>query len=759
MIGVVLGTVLLAHDLRAQRANNEPLEEIIVSVTPVRNAGGLPNDKIAYNVQSASSKEIERMQSLHLADFLNRTMESVSINGAQNNPLQPDVRYRGFAASPLLGLPQGLAVYQNGVRINEPFGDTVNWDLLAQSAIYSVQLISGANPLFGLNTLGGALSLEMKNGFNAPGHHLQLEGGSFGRAVVSLQSGGSREDIAWYGNVHYFDENGWRDASPSDAVNLYGSLGWRGDATSLNVNSQYGRSDLVGNGAVPVELLRIERDAIFTAPDITGNEMAMLTLDGSRKLSGGVLLSGNAFYRRNETDSFNGDSSDFTLCRLGGADALLEGLDDEALEELGFNNDDICNDRFPDIRTLEMFLNGVASARGAATLFRIEDLSGNVSGTGVLSDSAINNISSRLQRSYGADVQLSFASDFLGWSGQVLVGTAWFRGTSRFDALLELASLNPVTRSTVGLGTGAFLDEAATSVSTESDTLSVYLSATLDVGDKLALTLSGRFNDSRISLDDRSGERPELEGRHRFRRFNPAIGLTYRFGRHVNAYASYSESSRTPTPIELACNDAVFERAAAIAAARGEDPGDVDFECRLPNAFLADPPLQQVVARSYEAGLRFDSNDTRFHAGLFHTANSDDIIFQTTGRATGLFANVDKTLRMGIESGINGSWRGLDWFVAYSYVEATFDSALEVLSPNHPSADEESGAIRVRAGDRIPGIPKHHLKFGGDYQVSESLSVGLDVLSNSGQYLRGDESMSLSRRMRTQSSICGPVTV
>ena len=180
---------LLSPGLSAQENQGEPIEEIIVSVTPIGGATGLEEDRIPYNVQSALSEDIESMQSLHLGDFLNRSMGSVSINDAQNNPLQPDISYRGFTASPLLGLAQGIAVYQNGVRINEPLGDTVNWDLLPESAVHSLQLIGGANPLFGLNTLGGALVVDMKDGFNSKGHHLELKGGSFGRAGrITLRS-------------------------------------------------------------------------------------------------------------------------------------------------------------------------------------------------------------------------------------------------------------------------------------------------------------------------------------------------------------------------------------------------------------------------------------------------------------------------------------------------------------------------------------------------------------------------------------------
>ena len=314
-------------------------EEIIVyGVTPTRGVT-LPQEKIPYNVQSAVAEDIERAQSLALSDFLNYNLGSVTLNDAQNNPLQPDVQYRGYTASPLLGLAQGVAVYQNGVRINEPLGDTVNWDLIPQPAIHSINLIGGTNPVFGLNTLGGALAIQMKNGFNTQGHWAEVSGGSFDRIMASAVSAGNNGAWGYFANVHYFDEDGWRDESQSDALNFYGSVGWLGAHSDFNLNVQHGASDLLGNGPIPVELLQIDREAIFTAPDRTENNMTMLSMDGSHDFTDNIKLTANVFYRENETDSFNGDASEFAVCQLGGDGRLLENLEEDDLEAIGLDDD------------------------------------------------------------------------------------------------------------------------------------------------------------------------------------------------------------------------------------------------------------------------------------------------------------------------------------------------------------------------------------------------------------------------------------
>ena len=151
-----------------------------------------------------------------------------------------------------------------------------------------------------------------------------------------------------------------------------------------------------------------------------------------------------------------------------------------------------------------------------------------------------------------------------------------------------------------------------------------------------------------------------------------------------------------------------------------------------------------MIAKSFELGSRGFIKDIAYSLGLFHTVNKDDILFQTTGRSTGLFANVDKTRRAGIESSLQGKWRAFSWLAAYSYIDATFEDNFQALSPNHEFADDE-GEVAVRAGDRIPGIPQHQFKISSDYLFTNGLNIGLDVLSNGGQVLRGDESNQLDK--------------
>jgi len=658
----------------------------VIGITPAHGIG-LPENMIPYAVQSATSDDLARTRSLDLSEFMTRNLGSITVNEAQSNPLQPDVQYRGFSASPLLGLPQGIAVYQNGVRINEPFGDTVNWDLIPESAISSINLIGGSNPLFGLNTLGGALSITTKIGFTHPGHSVEAYGGSFERIVSTVESGANNGVLGYFFTGSYFEEDGWRDDSESDALNFFATLSWRHEASStLDLSLSHGNTELRGNGPLSVQLLALDRNTIFTSPDITENNMVMVNLEGTHWLNDTVQLSGNVFYRVNDTDSFNGDGTEFVECGFAANAGFL--CEDNA--DLGTAAEEVIVDQFG---------NPVSDAFDA-----------------------INNISRREQEGFGGTFQTTFLADLFGHQNQAIAGASYSQGLADFDSQVEIASLNP-DRST--LGSGLFLPDESTVIKTHTRSWAVYFTDTFSVTDTFAVTLSGRYNNTSVVIGDRNtvNPAPELNGEHDYARFNPAAGFTWQFTPAVSLYGSYSESSRAPTPIELAC-------------------ADPDAPCNLPNAFLADPPLDQVVSESWEAGLRGTPLPSLYwHAGVFRTENKDDIIFISTGGVTaneGFFDNIGETQRLGIEAGAGGNWNELDWFINYSFVQATFETDFAVNSPNHPFADAND-EIFVTDGDRIPGIPQHNLKIGGDYTLAPGLSIGADLVYNSGQYLRGDE--------------------
>ncbi|MBA2408789.1 MAG: TonB-dependent receptor [Gammaproteobacteria bacterium] len=679
------------------------IEEIdVIGVTPSHGTG-LPITKFPSNVQSADSDEIRASGAPDITQFMNQHLGSVHVNDAQNNPLQKDVQYRGFLATPLLGAAQGISVYQDGVRLNEPFGDSVNWAIIPDSAIGSINLIPGSNPLFGRNTLGGALSIQTKNGFTHPGTRGEVYGGSFDRWFTQLENGGSSGDWGWFITGELFDEQGWRDYSPTEAKNLFGNLTWlASDRTNFDLSVNLAETELVGNGATPIELLQQDREAIFTRPDFTGNELAFFNLRGTHQATPSVLFTGNVYYRVSDTSTLNGDESDYGPCSFNPA-IVCEGGGEEA-EEGEESEEEIAVD--PALGPVPSNIATVGD----------ED-AGIAPGT--------NNRSDTDQDGYGTAFQTTFLQDLFERENQFIIGVEADYGDTDFRQSTELGRLDD-TRQTIG--SGFFVQEQVTDLTSDVENYSAYFTDTLSVTEALAVTVAGRFNHTNVTIEDRSGLDPELNGDHTFNRFNPAAGAAYTFAPALTVFGGYNESNRIPTPSELTCADP-------------EDP------CRLPNAFVADPPLDEVVARTFEFGVRGDvGRDLSYSLAAFNTENEDDILFITEGNITGegFFDNVGDTRRRGIELGLEGSVldERFNWFFNYTYLEAEFRDSFLVASEEHPVAND-AGQIQVGAGDRLPLVPEHLLKAGADLRVLPNASVGFDLILNGDQVLRGDESNQL----------------
>ena len=658
----------------------------VISVTPLKGSH-VEIDKIPSQVQTATAEELEKSQSLSLADYLNQHLGSVHINEAQNNPLQPDIYYRGFVASPLQGMPQGLSVYVNGVRFNEPFGDSVNWDLIPKGAIDSIALYPGSNPMYGLNSLGGALSIQTKTGFSSPKHQLEVYSGSWDRHSEELTSGWNNGTWGYFIDLHNFSEQGWRDQSRSSAKQVFGTLSWRNDRGALDLTLAANDNTLKGNGAVPIQLYEQQRKAVFTYPDQTTTRMLFAELSGNYDVTDDITLSANTYFRQNRIRSFNGDDSDYEECDDN--DALLcEEDDDDPIIDV--------NDNFVD--------------------------------AGDHVEGATNNTSQTYMRSYGGSIQSAFNQDLFGHENNLVLGGSFDYATVHFESDSELGELleDRGTR-----GSGIQVKDSRVRLNTATKSYSLFFSDHFSITDALTVMISGRYNHTRLTMKNQfiDGE-DKLSGSHSFDRFNPAAGFTYKVAEPLTLYGSYSESSRVPTPMELSC-------------------ADEDDPCKLPNAFIADPPLAQVVAKTWEAGFRgnlselMDKGDLHWNLGFFHTTNHNDIIFNRGGSSIseGFFSNVGQTQRYGIEAGLTVNYPRLfseidDWHFStnYTYLNAQF---LDSFVTQNPLDNDD--ASRVMRGDRIPGLPEHIFKASLEVDLWQRWSIAIDTLYSGDQFFRGDE--------------------
>ena len=492
-----------------------PAVEVIGS-TPLPGIGQ-PRNEIAAPVQSARSRDIARSGALELGDFMNRTLGSVHVNEMQGNPFQMDVNYRGYTASPLLGTPQGLSVYMDGVRMNQPFGDVVSWDLIPRSAISSMSLMPGSNPLFGLNTLGGALSVQTKDGKSDPGTSLQVTAGSNARRAVEFEHGGFNDKgLNWYVNGNLFKESGWRDDSPTDVRQLFSKLGWRSGATDLKLTLAYAGNELTGNGLQEQGLLARNRASVYTKPDLTQNRSTLLNLAASHALNDDLLFSGNAYYRKINTRNLNGDinegSLDQAVYQPGAPErAALAAAGYSGYPASGAN---ASNTPFPFWRCIAQALLSDEPAKTC---------------NGLINRTATS------QQNYGLSGQLTWLGELGGKRNQLVAGAGYDASRVNFAQSSQLGYLNP-DRSITGVNafgdgvSGGNVDgepfDTRVDLAGRIQTWSVFASDTLSLRRNLHMTLSGRYNTTSIKNRDQihaADDSASLSGDHRFARFNPAI--------------------------------------------------------------------------------------------------------------------------------------------------------------------------------------------------------------------------------------------
>lgn len=298
-----------SHEVARLDDNPMPMElpEMdVIGVTPLPSSGQAL-ETVSSNVQFAHDDDIKRHEAINLTDFMRRNLSSVFTNDSLSNPFQPDINYRGFSASPVLGTPIGMSVYQDSVRVNEPFGDVVNWDFIPKVAISSIELVPGSNPLFGLNTLGGALDVRTKSGVSHPGIRLKSYGGSFGRWNVEAEHGGSAGNFDWYFAGNVFRDNGFRQFSPSSVNQAFAKVGWENGTTDIDLTYTHANNELTGNGAAPQSLVAADPTAVYAHPEITSPTMDMFNLTLIHHFSDYWMFSGNGYYRNSNTKVYAGD--------------------------------------------------------------------------------------------------------------------------------------------------------------------------------------------------------------------------------------------------------------------------------------------------------------------------------------------------------------------------------------------------------------------------------------------------------------------
>jgi len=639
---------------------------------------GLPKNMVPANIQTINSEQLNAQAGVSVADFMVNNLQGVTVNEIGGNPFQLELNFRGYNATPISGNPQGLSVYIDGIRANQPFSNNVLWDLIPNFAINNMQMIAGSNPVFGLNTLGGAMSMQTKSGQNFKGKNIDVSAGSWARTSSLVEMGGVLDDgnMDYYVGYEHFNENGWRKFSPSHVNQLFGKLGFESEMSRYEITYTGAHNLLIGNGLTPKDLLGSKRDGIHTLEDETKNEYSQIALNMSHFFDEKTMIAGNAYYKRSDQATYNGDL-----------------------------NDDFCD----------------ADTGSESECSTESQAAYDLDNTDLNLNEGVFNRTNTLQDVFGFNLQTTLDQDWLGRRNQLVAGMSAEYSQIKFKQTgQEVAALN-----VSGFFGGPLGDvEQSSGLTGKTKTYGAFVTNTHSLDDRLNINTAIRYN--HVQIDNRDtfnepGGSTSLTGKHHFERFNPSLGITYQPNEILSAYASYSESSRAPTSIELGC-------------------ANPDQPCNLPTQMADDPPLFQVVAKTVEGGISGKvTKDTSWNMSIYHATNHNDILFvyANASNGAGYFKNVEETTRKGLDVGVSTKFNKLALSVNYGFVMAQYGTNFTLVSEVNSSASSDS--IQVSEGDYLPNIPKHHLKIRADYEVNPRWNVGATLTGFTESYMMGNE--------------------
>ena len=559
----------------------------VVATTPL-GGGEIDVAKSPFAVWQTGSQDIRNFNDTTLPETLARQAPGVTVGNVSGNDFQPDLSYRGFDATAVTGTPIGLAVYQNGVRINEAFGDTVNWELIPENAIDKTAIIAG-NPIFGLNALGGAVTINMKNGFTWQGFDADIRAGSFARAQEEIQYGKQIGNYSVYVAATQINDGGWRVDGNSQISNFYGDVGYKANGFESHLQLTAGDSQLGAAAFTPLQELQSNWNSIYTVPQQTENKMAMLAWTGNYAYSPTLSFQGGAYFRAFNQAHVDGNSTDVTPC--------------PPFSCLGDDDPTPVHDTFGKL---------------------IPDLS--KGGTTDLGEIDRNWTQSR---SLGASVQAVDTAKVYGHENTLTVGASLDYGWTRFTGNSQLGIVPGfVNNSLPVIGLPFIIDEPDSflnpiAVHANNTYTGLYALDTFSVTDRLTVTAGARFNYAGINLS--GGDNALLNGYSSFFHLNPTAGFTYKLTPDINFYAGYAMTNRAPTPLELGC-------------------ADPNHPCIIDNFLSSDPPLKQVVGQTFELGFRGQNGLNQFgpqwgklqwSAGLFRTTLANEF-WRSRARPTDL---------------------------------------------------------------------------------------------------------------------------
>lgn len=591
------------------------LQEVqVIGTTPVDNTG-IPIHKFAGNVQTLTNNNLTTPSS-DLTQRLDAALGSVHVNDTQGNAASVDVNYRGFTASPALGTPQGLSVFLDGVRMNEPFGDVVSWDAIPLIAIQKVTLIPGSNPVYGLNTLGGAIALTTKSGATFSGSQADVRLGSFGHTSVDAEHGSRSDDGNLYLAASVRNDNGWAANNPGQVRQFFGRYETYIESGDVALSALYSDNLLYGNQTVPLSMLDNAAQG-YSHPDYVGARSLVVNAQGYREVDASNAYTANVYLRDIQKDILNSNINDL----------VTPG-----------NNLASCVSNAP--------------VDCPATIL----------------------LASYRQQILGANLQWR-NTDWLPALNQVLtmgvnaeLSNAAFTNAARYATLDTSNGMLPAAPW-----------QSQADIQSSNRRWGLFATSTLDATDKLSITASARLDYASIRLSGLScidtdlcdlntatGLTTSVAGEHAYQRVNPSLGMTYMVSPVASVFANYAEGMRTPSAIELACADPAAP-CSGVPNAFGADP---DLQ----------PVVSRTIEMGMRGSFGGSGSALKWRAAYYRTTLDNDIIFNQSTLVSGYFSNVGQTLRQGMELGVDGKLGALEYAVDLDRIEATYQSPFTVAN-------------------------------------------------------------------------------
>ena len=239
-----------------------PLPELRVEVVRLR-TGSVPIADVPFPVQIIAGSNFQGATGSSVADALTGSA-GVNVTNQTGSTSQADIRLRGFALSPIVGVPQGVSVFVDGVRVNEADASQVHLSLIPGGAVDRIELIRGSVGAFGRNSLAGALNIVTRRGTERF-VEMEMEGGPYGLLRGALEASGSAGSFDGFAVASYDRSSGWRQLSGTEARSLFAKAGWRAERTDVWLSYTFASHSLEGPGPLPDSWL----DGGALPPDIT----------------------------------------------------------------------------------------------------------------------------------------------------------------------------------------------------------------------------------------------------------------------------------------------------------------------------------------------------------------------------------------------------------------------------------------------------------------------------------------------------------